>query len=71
MEQEVAQNSRDTHYPQRQRSAPRFFFDPSSANVAVSGEEPRTVAEALSSDDENAWREAINSEMNSLLQHNT
>lgn len=67
-EEQNGSNYRISRYPQRDRSAPQFF-DPSSVNLAVSGGEPLTAAEELSSEDGNDWKEAITSEMDWLAQH--
>ena len=61
-----------SRYPQRQRSQPNYY-DPSKANVASvhTACEPTTVHEALSGEEGDQWRAAINSEVSSLEGHGT
>ena len=62
----------ERRYPRRQTTQTDFYNPGSSlvATVHVSGFEPGTVTEALSSPEAQSWRYAINEELQSLNKHN-
>ena len=59
--------SEPANYPQRQRKQTEFYKP--SGFLAEVTDDPSTVKEALSGEDANCWRDAIDSELQSLSQH--
>lgn len=57
-------------YPPSERKQVQFY-DPSSVNVALSGDEPASLSDALASGESDFWKDAIDCEMKSLSDHST
>ena len=59
-----------SRYPQRVRTLTQFY-NPSSANLAVTDNEPNSIAETLNSTEASEWQKAIDDELQSLNKHHT
>ena len=61
-------NSSESKYPQRERRRTEFYH-PESSFLAELCSEPTTVSQAMDGDEADCWKNAIDSELQSLRQH--
>ena len=72
-EQQEQEDAEQSRYPRRMRIAPtRYGIDEYVGTVLMTQlEEPQSITEALESDLSEQWREAADSEYQSLMQNET
>ena len=59
-----------SRYPQRVRTLTQFY-NPSFASLAVTDNEPNSIAEALNSPEASEWQKSTDDELQSLNKHHT